>query len=60
MTPLRAIARGLLVTVATLIPCLPTDAQSPALSAFKPSDVYFQAWLTVRDAEKAEKEGRFL
>jgi len=30
------------------------------LGRFKPSDVYFQAWLTVRDAEKAEKDDKFL
>ncbi|MDP6207354.1 MAG: hypothetical protein QGG01_03555, partial [Roseibacillus sp.] len=30
------------------------------MGRFKPSDVYFQAWLTVRDAEKAEKDGKFL
>ena len=30
------------------------------MGRFKPSDVYFQAWLTVRDAEKAEKDDKFL
>ena len=60
MTPLRAIACGLLVVTATLLLCLPIGAQAPALGTFKPSDVYFQAWLTVRDAEKAEKDEKFL
>lgn len=27
--------------------------------ALDPSDVFFQAWLTIRDAEKLEKEGKF-
>jgi tetratricopeptide (TPR) repeat protein len=35
-------------------------AQAPVDAKFKPSDIYFQAWLTVREAEKATKEGKFL
>lgn len=60
MTHLHSIACGLLVAAATLLLCPPIGAQAPALDTFKPSDVYFQAWLTVRDAEKAEKDGKFL
>ena len=39
---------------------LPVVAQAPVNSKFKPSDIYFQAWLTVREAEKATKDGKFL
>lgn len=58
MTPLRSFACGILTTAAAVFLCLPLSAQAPV--AFKPSDIYFQAWLTVRDAEKSEKEGNFL
>lgn len=48
--------------MAALVLCHTAGAQAPApaLGKFKPSDIYFQAWLTVREAEKAEKEGKFL
>ena len=46
--------------MATLLLSPSVGAQAPPLGKFKPSDVYFQAWLTVRDAEKAEKDGKFL
>lgn len=39
---------------------MPVVAQAPVDAKFKPSDIYFQAWLTVREAEKATKEGKFL
>ncbi|MBT44903.1 MAG: hypothetical protein CL922_05685 [Deltaproteobacteria bacterium] len=60
MTHLRCFACGLLAATATLLLCPPVGAQAPSLGRFKPSDVYFQAWLTVRDAEKAEKDDKFL
>lgn len=37
---------------------LPVSAQEDP-RALDPSDVFFQAWLTVRDAEKLEKAGKF-
>ena len=48
--------------IATLLLCLSMSvvAQAPVDAKFKPSDIYFQAWLTVREAEKATKEGKFL
>ena len=48
--------------IATLLLCLSISvvAQAPVDTKFKPSDIYFQAWLTVREAEKATKEGKFL
>lgn len=60
MTHLRCLACGLLAATATLLLSPSIGAQAPPLGRFKPSDVYFQAWLTVRDAEKAEKDGKFL
>ncbi len=60
MTHLRCFACGLLAATVTLLLCPSVGAQAPPLGRFKPSDVYFQAWLTVRDAEKAEKDGKFL
>ena len=52
MTHLRSIAGGFVAALAALLLCQPVAAQSPALGNFDPSDVYFQAWLTLRDAEK--------
>ena len=48
--------------IATLLLCLSISvvAQAPVDTKFKPSDIYFQAWLSVREAEKATKEGKFL
>lgn len=37
---------------------LPTSAQEDP-RALDPSDVFFQAWITIRDAEKLEKSGEF-
>lgn len=41
---------------------LPLAAQAPppAPAAFDPSDVYFQAWLHVKDAKKLEEKGDFV
>ena len=38
----------------------PVPRQRPAPAAFDPSDVYFQAWLLSKDAEKLEAEGKHL
>ena len=38
---------------------LPLSAQQQDPRALDPADVFFQAWLTIRDAEKLEKAGKF-
>ncbi|NNM28108.1 MAG: hypothetical protein HKO57_01185, partial [Akkermansiaceae bacterium] len=59
MTHLRSIATGLLAIAAACL-CPPAAAQDEDLRQFDPSDVYFQAWLTIRDAESLQKSGSFL
>jgi cytochrome c-type biogenesis protein CcmH/NrfG/uncharacterized coiled-coil DUF342 family protein len=56
---LRSFAGGLAVTV---LLCLGPQAggQDENLRQFDPSDVYFQAWLQVREAEQAVKDEKFL
>ena len=60
MIHLRSFACGLIAATASLLLCPPASAQVPGAGKVKPSDVYFQAWLVVREAETAAKEGRFL
>ena len=60
MTHLRLFTCGLFASVTLLLLSAPMRAQDEDLSQFAPSDVYFQAWLTLREAEKAEKSGFFL
>lgn len=56
MTYLRKITTMLIFALVSLVPVIPAGAQTPAeLAQLDPSDVYFQAWLLVRDAEKLEK-----
>ncbi len=60
--------RGALLAAAVLcvFPITVSSAQTPAPStrpapaAFDPSDVYFQAWLLSKDAEKLVEEGKHL
>ncbi|MEP4079361.1 tetratricopeptide repeat protein [Haloferula sp.] len=60
--------RGALLAAAALcaFPVSPLQAQGvapaprPAPAAFDPSDVYFQAWLLSKDAEKLEADGKHL
>ena len=60
--------RSALLAAATLCvyPLAPVSAQSPAPAertapaAIVPSDVYFQAWLLSKDAEKLEQDGKHL
>lgn len=56
---LRSFAGGLAVTVLLLL-CPPADGQDDDLRQFDPSDVYFQAWLQVREAEQSIKDEKFL
>ena len=60
MVQLRFSGEHLRVAIILLCLSMPVVAQAPVTGKFKPSDVYFQAWLTVRDAEKAAQEGKFL
>ena len=60
MVQLRFSGEYLRVAIILLCLSMPVVAQAPVTGKFKPSDVYFQAWLTVRDAEKAAQEGKFL
>ena len=60
MVPLRSTCDCLKVATILLCLSLPVVAQAPVNAKFKPSDIYFQAWLTVREAEKATKDGKFL
>ncbi|MGB6221039.1 tetratricopeptide repeat protein [Haloferula sp.] len=48
------------LSVSPLLSQTPIPAQRPAPAAFDPSDVYFQAWLLSKDAEKLEEEGKHL
>ncbi len=60
MTHLRSFACGFIAATASLVLCIPVTGQEPGAGRVKPSDIYFQAWLTVREGETAAKEGRFL
>ena len=60
MVPLRSTCDCLKIATILLCLSLPVVAQAPVTAKFKPSDIYFQAWLTVREAEKATKDGKFL
>ena len=60
MVPLRSTCDCFKIATILLCLSLPVVAQAPVNAKFKPSDIYFQAWLTVRDAEKATKDGKFL
>ncbi|MBJ05835.1 MAG: hypothetical protein CMO40_01785 [Verrucomicrobiaceae bacterium] len=60
MTHLRSFACGLIAATATLVLCLPAKGQEAGLGRVKPSDLYFQAWLTVREAETAASKGNYL
>ncbi len=60
MTHLRSIACSFLAATAAHFLCLPAGGQDANLAQFDPSNVYFQAWLTAREAEKDEKAGNFL
>lgn len=56
MTNLRQITAALILFCVGSVSVVPLSAQTPAeLAQLDPSDVYFQAWLLVRDAEKLEK-----
>jgi len=59
MGKLHLLLRGALPLI-LLLGCLtlPSSAQQDP-RALDPSDVFFQAWLTIRDAEKLEKAGEF-
>ena len=52
---LRRISSIILIFGFLLLPV--TAQQDPR--AIDPADVFFQAWLTVRDAKKLEKKGQF-
>ena len=56
---LRSFAGGLAVAVLVFL-CPPAGGQDPNLRQFDPSDVYFQAWLKIRDAERSVDAGEFL
>ena len=56
---LRSFAGGLAISVLLLV-CPPAGGQDPNLRQFDPSDVYFQAWLKVRDGERSEEAKKFL
>lgn len=56
---LRSFA-GSLAATALILLCPPAGGQDENLRQFDPSDVYFQAWLQVREAEQAVKDGKFL
>lgn len=61
---LRSLASGFSVSVFLLLLCplapSPVLGQEENLRQFDPSDVYFQAWLKIREAEKAEENEKFL
>ncbi|MDE0826232.1 MAG: tetratricopeptide repeat protein [Akkermansiaceae bacterium] len=56
---LRSFAQGLVLAALVLV-CPHTRGQDQELRQFDPSDVYFQAWLKIREAENAEKEEKYL
>ena len=59
MGKLHLLLRGALPLILLLgFLTLPSSAQQDP-RALDPSDVFFQAWLTIRDAEKLEKAGEF-
>lgn len=60
MTHLRSFACSFIAATAVLLLCSPSRGQVPDMGKFDPSNVYFQAWLTVREGEKSEKQGKFL
>ena len=55
MTRLRPLASGLLAGSVALTLSLSAPAQDGRLGSADPSDMYFQAWLVLRDAKKAEE-----
>lgn len=56
---IRACWLSALLAAAPLFAQAPPLHPVPAPAAFDPSDVYFQAWLQVKDAEKLEQQGDF-
>lgn len=60
MTRFRSMAGGLMALVTSTLAPLPALAQGDSLQQFDPSDVFFQGWLVVRDAESAQNNGNFL
>ena len=59
MIHLRSFACSFIAATAVLLLCSPSRGQGPDMGKFDPSNVYFQAWLTVREGEKSEKQGKF-
>ena len=60
MTPLRSIACSFITATAALLVWPTAHGQTAKLEKFEPSNVYFQAWLTLREGDKAKNEGKFL
>jgi Flp pilus assembly protein TadD len=66
LAPMRSVSISAWLVVGSIVPMLPiaTSAQStapraPAQPNFDPADVYYQAWLFVREAETLQKQGRY-
>jgi len=60
MTPLRSIACSFIAATAALLVWPTAHGQNAELENFEPSNVYFQAWLILREGEKSETAGKFL